>query len=164
MNIAVITQKLSPDDYVFGFFYGHIVDLARVCETVHVVCLECADFKGKALPPNVHVHSLGKNEGAGRVAYLFRFLRFIFSRGGEYDTVLVHMEPLYVLLGGLWWRLTGKRVVLWYNHVYVDFKLRVARYFVHEIIGVSKGGVPVRHKNIRLISHTEDLTSLLTGR
>ena len=162
MKIAIITQKLDQNDYVFGFFYGHIIDLARVCEQVHVVCLECPSEHEHRLPHNVHVHSLGKAPGASKWNYVRRFFSFVFTKRTEYDTVLVHMEPMYVLLGGLFWRLFGKRVVLWYNHVYFDWKLRLGAPLVHEIIGVSPSGVPVHHKRIRLITYENDLTTLLT--
>ncbi len=162
MKLAIITQKLDPTDYVFGFFYGHVIDLARVCEEVHVICLECSSGE-YVLPDNVHVHSLGKAEGVGKWGYVRRFYSFLFMKRNEYDTVLIHMEPMYVLLGGLFWRLMGKRVVLWYNHIYHDWKLRLSVPFLNEIIGVSKGGVPVEHKRIRLVTYENDLTKLLTN-
>jgi len=162
MNIAVITQKLDSEDYVFGFFYGHIIDLAQACDTVHVICLE----KGRAdsLPKNVIVHSLGKEEALGRWGYIQRLFRFLFVRENTYDTVFVYMEPLYILLGGWWWFLTGKKVVLWYNHVYSDLKLKIASFFTDEIIGVSKEGIPVSHKHITYMTHHKDLTNILTGK
>ncbi len=162
MNIAIITQKLDSEDYVFGFFYGHIIDLARVCDTVHVICLE----KGKvdSLPQNVIVHSLGKEEGVSKFGYVQRLFSFLFNSKNVYDTVFVYMEPLYILLGGWWWFLTGKKIVLWYNHVYSDFKLKLASVFTTEIIGVSKEGIPVDHKNIKYISYERDLTNILTGK
>jgi hypothetical protein len=162
MKIAIITQKLDPTDYVFGFFYGHIIDLAEVCEQVHVICLECSSNEEYILPGNVHVHSLGKAPGVGKWNYVRRFFSFLFMKRNEYDTVLVHMEPIYVLFGGIFWRLMRKRIVLWYNHVYFDWKLRLAVPLVHEIIGVSHCGVPVHHKRIRLVTYENDLTKLLT--
>lgn len=162
MKTLIVTQKLDPDDYVFGFFYGHIIDIAHECEEVHVMCLEYSKECIKLLPKNVIVHSLGKNEGLGRLGYLNRFYGTLFRKYTSYDIVLVHMEPLYVLLGGFFWRMMGKRVVLWYNHVYVDSKLRLAGFLVHEIIGVSKQGVPISHPHVRLITYEHDLTYLLT--
>lgn len=160
MKITLITQKLDPQDYVFGFFYGHIIDLANKCEEVHVVCLEHAhSFE---LPANVHVHSLGKEDGVSRLEYIRRLFSFLFSHIGKYDIVLVHMEPLYVLLCGWWWRLTGVNIVLWYNHVFKNLPLRLAAPLAHEIISASPQGVPVPHRRIRYISYEKDITALLT--
>ncbi len=160
-RIAVITQRLDPNDYVFGFFYGHIIDLARVANHVHVICLEKG--QGIEMPQNVTVHTLGKEEGVGRWGYLTRLFNFLFHHSGEYDTVLVHMEPLYIVLCGWWWRLTGKRVILWYNHVFYDMRLKIAAFFVHEIVGVSAAGIPVPHKHVRMVSYEHDLTNIITG-
>ncbi len=162
MNIAVITQKLDSEDYVFGFFYGHIIDLAKVCDTVHVICLEKG--RGDSLPGNVIVHSLGKEEGVGKLGYIRRLFSFLFARENTYDTVFVYMEPLYILLGGWWWFLNRKKVVLWYNHVYSDFKLSVAAHFTDEIIGVSKECIPVSHTHITYVTYHRDLTNILTGK
>ncbi len=161
MQIAIITQRLNPDDYVFGFFYGHVVDIARACERVEVVCLECSS-SAHGLPDNVHVHSLGKEKGEGRWMYLWRFLRFVVHERRTYDTVLVHMEPMYVLLGWLPWFILRKRVVLWYNHVYSDWKLKVASLLVNQIIGVSRYGIPVSHPNTVFVTYEKDLAAHLT--
>lgn len=159
MRILIVTQVVDPEDYVFGFFYGHIMDLAAVCDWVHVICLE---HRGGTFPENVTVHSLGKESGATRGAALQTFISLIFSRNMHYDTVLVHMEPLYIVLAGLWWRVTGTRVVLWYNHVYYDWKLRAARYLAHAFVGVSKETMPIRHPHTRYVTYDQDLTDLLT--
>ena len=48
--------------------------------------------------------------------YLFRFYRYVWNLRNDYDVVLTNMNPVYVVLGGLIWRLWGKKVLLWYNH------------------------------------------------
>jgi glycosyltransferase involved in cell wall biosynthesis len=44
----------------------------------------------------------------------------------QYDAVFVHMNEEYILLGGLLWRLWGKRVVLWRNHKKGSLRTRAA--------------------------------------
>jgi glycosyltransferase involved in cell wall biosynthesis len=60
------------------------------------------------------VLSLGKEEGVGRWGYISRFYKYIFNE--KYDSVFSHMNQEYILLGGLFWRLAGKRVYMWRNH------------------------------------------------
>ena len=160
MKLLIVTQIVDPEDYVFGFFYGHILDLANTYEQVQVLCLE---HRGGDLPANVTVVSLGKesNPDPSQLQYLRHFYSFLFFKSKPYDTVLIHMEPLYVLLGGWWWRLSGKKLVLWYNHIYRDGKLSLASSFVNAIIGVSKKTIPVSHSRIELIRHDRDLTSIM---
>ncbi len=113
MRVLVCTQAVDQDDRVLGFFHRWIEDLARYAERVEVICLS----EGRhALPENVRVHSLGKENGRSRTKYIVRFFRYVWSLRGEYDAVFVHMNQEYVLMGGVLWRALGKRVVLWRNH------------------------------------------------
>jgi len=113
MKLLILTQAVDSRDPVLGFFHRWIEEFAKRCDSVHVVCLK----EGKHdLPPNVTVHSLGKESGRSRFKYLWRFFSTIWRLRGEYDAVFVHMNPEYVVLGGILWRLMGTRVFLWRNH------------------------------------------------
>jgi len=90
------------------------------------------------LPENVSVYSLGKEkarteggltsrspqggersdlgEYAQKIKYIVRFYTFIWRERKEYDSVFVHMNPIYINLAWLFWKAEGKRVSLWYNH------------------------------------------------
>jgi glycosyltransferase involved in cell wall biosynthesis len=123
MRLLICTQKVSIDDDVLGFMHGWLKQFAEVCESVEVICLEKGRYE---LPENVSVHSLGKESVPHhmpiyrhmvvRVLYVVRFYRCVLKVRGRYDAVLVHMNPEYMLLGGLWWRLSGVPIGLWYNH------------------------------------------------
>jgi hypothetical protein len=91
---------------------------------------------------------------------LFGFLWF---DRADYREVLVHMEPLYLIVAGWWWRLTGRRVWLWYNHVFHDWRLRLGAPFAQTIVGVSPAGIPVRHSDIQYVQYEKDLVAILTG-
>jgi glycosyltransferase involved in cell wall biosynthesis len=55
-----------------------------------------------------------------------RFYTYLWSLRGEYDAVFVHMNQEYVLLGGLIWKLLGKKLVLWRNHKIGSWRTRIA--------------------------------------
>jgi glycosyltransferase involved in cell wall biosynthesis len=128
MRILITTQILDRTDPGLGFFHRWVEVFASECESVHVVCLKKGEYD---LPHNVTVTSLGKEVGAGRSKRLVRFFQTIWSTRHDYDAVFVHMNPEYIVAGGLLWRLMGKRIGLWYAHRTVDFKLRVAALFTH---------------------------------
>jgi glycosyltransferase involved in cell wall biosynthesis len=135
MNLLITTQKVDRNDDLLGFFHTWIERLAARFDKVTVVCLEKGEYD---LPGNVEVLSLGKKgqvsslpaelEGIRparriggyqvliKVKYVWRFYRYIWQYRREYDAVLVHMNAEYVVLGGLFWKLLGKTVYLWYNH------------------------------------------------
>ena len=135
MRILVITQIIDQHDPGLGFFHRWLEVFANECESVQALCLKEG---AHVLPSNVTVTSLGKEKGQSRLKYLWRFYRTIFVLRHEYDAVFVHMNPEYVALGGLVWRLMGKTVGLWYAHRAVNLKLRLAECFTNIVFTGSK--------------------------
>ena len=133
MRVLICTQAVDRSDPTLGFFHTWIENLARVCDRVTVVCLKEGEY---ALPSNVRVYSLGKP--ASRLTYLRRFYLYITSLLGDYDAVFVHMNQEYVLLGGVLWRLLGKRIVLWRNHKKGSFLTNVAVGLSHVVCHTSR--------------------------
>lgn len=177
MKLLILTQKVDINDDVLGFFHGWIEEFAKHCEKVTVICL----FKGQYnLPDNVKVLSLGK-EGMRtaqnscerahanffsrkldnvymRGMYLFRFYKYIWQERKNYDAVFVHMNPEYVVAGGIFWKLLGKKIGLWYVHKQVNLKLRIAEWFSDIIFTASKESCQVESKKIMIVGHGVDLS------
>ena len=113
MRVLVCTQAVDQDDRALGFFHRWLEEFAKTFDAIEVICLK----EGRhVLPQNVRVHSLGKEGGRSRLKYVWRFFYLIWTLRDEYDVVFVHMNQEYVLMGGIIWRLLGKRVVMWRNH------------------------------------------------
>ncbi|HEY4513811.1 MAG TPA: glycosyltransferase family 4 protein [Candidatus Paceibacterota bacterium] len=130
MKLLICTQAVDLDDSVLGFFHVWIEELAKHVEKISVICLK----EGRhAVPSNVSVSSLGKESGQSRLKYVLRFYRYVFLLRNEYDAVFVHMNQEYVLLGGFFWRLWGKKIVLWRNHAKGTFCTRIAGSLAHKI-------------------------------
>jgi glycosyltransferase involved in cell wall biosynthesis len=89
------------------------------------------------LPQNVGVYSLGKETHPSPLRYVGKFYRYLWRLRSSYDGVFVHMNQEYVLLAGLYWRLAGKRVVLWYNHRHGTWKTRLAIALAHAVCHTS---------------------------
>ena len=145
MKLLVLTQAVDTEDPILGFMHRWIEEIAKNYEHVEVICLKSGRFN---LPSNVRIHSLGKPHSAppslkatdgrskasagrgkrtiSRIKYVSRFYSYIFSLRHDYDAVFVHMNQEYVLLGGLFWYLWGKPVVLWRNHKLGLFTTRIA--------------------------------------
>lgn len=154
MNLLLITQIVDKEDTNLGFFHTWIQKIAGQVDHLIVLCLK----KGSCdLPDNVTVISLGKESGVSRFEYLRRFFRTIFQRRHEYDGVFVHMNPEYVILGGLFWRLMGKRILLWYTHKAVNLRLRIAARLAHGIFTASKTSFRLSSKKVRVVGHGIDV-------
>ncbi len=160
MKLLIVTQVVDREHSNLGFFHGQIEALARACEQIHVITLQEGVH---ALPSHVTVHSLGKESGVSRLGYLLRFYRLIGTLRSEYDAVFVHMNPQYVVLGGILWRLWNKRIGLWYVHKSITLWLRVAAFVAHVIFTVSPASIGIRSKKIRVVGHGIDTERFSPG-
>lgn len=132
MKLLIVTQIVDRDDPILGFMHRWLEEFSKHVEHIDVICLKEGKYE---LPANVNVHSLGKKEASSfqllvssfkKIKYVVRFLSLIWKLRKNYDSVLVHMNPEYVILGGLFWKLTGKRIHLWYNHPHSGARLAIA--------------------------------------
>jgi glycosyltransferase involved in cell wall biosynthesis len=153
MKLLICTQKVDRNDPTLGFFHRWIEEFSAHCDKVIVVCLEKGAY---ALPHNVEVISLGKEEGTSRFVWGIKFLRIIVQKRHEYDGVFVHMNPEYVLLGSLFWRAWGKKIVLWYTHKQVNVKLRLATLLTNKVATASKESFRINSKKKIVLGHGID--------
>ena len=137
VRLLVITQTVDRDDPILGFFHEWLVAFARRVEKLTVLCLNA---RLHDLPNNTEVLSLGKDEGKSRLTFVARLYRLAWARRHDYDVVFVHMNQIYVVLGGWLFRLLGKRIVLWYAHRATSASLRVAEMFSHRVVTSTESG------------------------
>src|SRR3989344_2925863 len=144
IRLLICTQAVDIDDPLFSFFHRWIEEFSKHCEKISVVCLK----KGRhSLPANVSVYSLGKERGATRIEYVLNFYRYIWKLRHDYDSIFVHMNQEYVLLGGKFWRLAGKRVLLWHNHKSGSSLTRIAGFLSHTVCHTSPSAYTSSFKN-----------------
>ncbi|MEK7511137.1 MAG: glycosyltransferase [Patescibacteria group bacterium] len=151
MRLLIVTQAVDQGHPVLGFFHEWLETFAAQCEQVEVICL----YEGEhTLPAHVRVHSLGKEGGIQHpVIYAVRFLQLVWQLRHAYDAVFVHMNPEYVVLAGWFWRLTRKRIGLWYLHKSVTLRLRVAIFFASVVFTASPKSMRVETPKKRVVGH-----------
>ncbi len=155
MKLLIFTQKVDALDDNLSFFHRWIEEFAKHCESIIVICL----FEGTHnLPNNVRVLSLGKEGGVSRIKYLWRFYSYIWKFRAEYDNVFIHMNQIYVVLGGLFWRLWNKRIGLWYAHGAVSLSLRVATLFADTIFTSTAEGFRIATNKRHIVGQGIDAT------
>lgn len=153
MRLLILTQKVDQNDDVLGFFHRWIIEFAKHCEQVTVIVLGVGDYD---LPSNVHVFSLGKEHNASILRYVVNFYRLIWHERKNYDAVFVHMNPIYVVLGGLLWKALGKKIGLWYMHKNVDMKLLVAEKLSNIIFTGSRESFRLASNKVKVVGHGID--------
>lgn len=148
MNLLVITQKMDRKDSTLGTYHAWVEEFAKHANTITVVCLEEGDH---SLPSNVKVLSLGKETHRSRLQYLYRFYRYIWQERMNYDSVFVHMNDEYVLLAGLWWRLVGKKIGLFRNHIHGTWKTPIAVMFSNIVFCTSLNSYTAKFKKTKIV-------------
>ncbi|MGH7823153.1 MAG: glycosyltransferase family 4 protein, partial [Candidatus Binatia bacterium] len=163
MRILLVTQRIDDDDDLLGFFVEWVRRLAARVEAVHVVARE---VRSHSLPPNVRVHSLGKEHGAGRLSRLARLQAILFRllvRERSADAVLCHMCPEYALAAYPAARATGAPLFLWYTHGSPSLWLRLAHVVSNAILTASLDGFPLSGTNVVPTGHGIDLAKFRAG-
>jgi glycosyltransferase involved in cell wall biosynthesis len=153
MKLLICTQIVDSNDSNLGFFHEWIAEFAKQCEEVTVICLKKGTY---ALPPNVRVLSLGKEEGTSKLIRIIRFYKYIFAYKNDYDAVFVHMNPEYVLMGSFLWKRWRKPIALWYAHKSVTWKLRKAVERVDRVFSVSDTSFKVPTPKLTALGHGID--------
>lgn len=152
----MLTEKVDSGDWLLGFAHGWIGALAHHprIERVEVVCLELGPHD---LPPNVRIHSMGKERGYGRVRRLLEAQRAIRSAICEVDVALAHMVPRYALVAAPWAKLRGVPLVLWYTHRAVSLELRLAHALVSRVVTASPDSFTLSSRKLTVLGHGIDL-------
>ena len=153
MNLLVVTQKVNKDDQLLGFFISWLERFSKKFEKITVLCLEKGEFN---LPSNIKVISLGKDQGASKIKQLFTFYFLLFTLRKDYDAVFVHMNPVWVVLGGISWKLMNKKIFFWYTHKVITPKLRLAEKFADTIFTASKESFRLSSKKVTVTGHGID--------
>lgn len=157
MRLLVVTQIVDTNDSNLGFFHAWLQRIAAQVDSMIVLCLKKGEYQ---LPANVTVLSLGKEQSPAErhtrntLGYIFNFYRLAFiTYRKQYDHVFIHMNPEYVILGGPLWRVSGKKVLLWYTHKAVNWRLRVAAMFASKIFTASKESCRLKTKKVEVVGH-----------
>ncbi len=143
---------MDQKDSSLGFFQKWVSMLALKYEHVKVVCLKEGEHH---MPANVSVHSLGKEKIDiqysifnifAKLKYILLFYYFIIKYSRNYDAVFVHMNQEYVLLGGLLWKVLGKKIFMWRNHYDGSVLTNIAAAFCDKVFCTSKFSYTARFK------------------
>lgn len=153
MRLLIITQVIDEQDSVLGFFCGWVREFAKHVEEVHIICLRKGTYN---LPKNVHVYSLGKEQNQSRLQYLVRFYKYTIAFRNQYDSVFIHMNQIYAILGFPIWLLLRKKVAMWYAHGKVSLSLKVATWCVDTVFASTKEGFNIETKKLFLVGQGID--------
>lgn len=169
INLLIVTQSLDLNDPILGFFHRWVEEFSKHCNKLTIICLRKGEYN---LPDNVKVLSLGKEEFEDktskksstfftrlthRLQYTFRFYKYIYQERANYDSIFVHMNQIYVILGGLVWRIFSKRISMWYAHGAVPKSLIIAEKITNIIFSSTKSGFNLKSKKVNIVGQGIDI-------
>lgn len=156
MTLLMITRKVDPTGSLAGFTYNWIKKIAGNLDNLIVICQERGDIKD--LPSNVKVYSLGKESHNSKLKQFVIFQKTLLANIKKIDGVFAHMMPVYSILAGPLCHLYHKKLIQWYTHRTVDWRLRLASLFVNEFITASRESFRLKtHKPVHIFGHGIDV-------
>lgn len=158
MKLLIVTQKVDRTDPILGFFHRWLLELAKD-NTITVIGQQVGDHD----LPGVKVLSLGKEYGTARFIQIFRFWWLIIRHRRDYDAVLVHMTPVWLVLGAKTWFLLRKRAYLWYEARGGGVWLKLSAVFARKIFSASASGMPFRTPKQVVVGHGIDTERFRPG-
>ena len=159
MKLLIVTQKLDRTDPILGFFHGWIDAFAQHCETLTVITQLVGTARASS---NTEFISLYK-ESKGKISQIIYFWNLIWNKRSQYDAVLVHMTPIWIVLGAPVWMLLGKRMYLWYEARGARWPLRVALKVVQKVFSASEHGMPIASAKSVIVGHGIDTNHFAPG-
>jgi len=136
-----------------GFFHGWLLHLASHAHSLEVIANGVGEY---SLPSHVHVHSLGKEGGRGRLRRYLQFYVYLLRILPRVDGVFVHMCPEYVVALYPCNIFLRKPVVMWYAHVAVSLVAKWAIGKVKKVLSPSGDSFVVPTEKLIATGHGID--------
>jgi glycosyltransferase involved in cell wall biosynthesis len=134
----MITRKVDKNDPQAGFIYNWVKKLGRKVDQLKVICLEKGNSQG--LPKNIEVFSLGKEKGKNRLKEFINFQRGALKFIIKVDGVFCHQNPEYTILIAPYAKLFRKKIVTWYAHKHIDWRVKLIGFLANQIVTSTKAG------------------------
>ncbi|MFH1890154.1 MAG: glycosyltransferase [Candidatus Kuenenbacteria bacterium] len=157
MRLIFITRKVDKNDPRAGFVYYWLEKLAKKLDKLIVICQEKGDTAG--LPKNIEIFSFGKDKGYGKLRQCVAFKLLLLKHIRKTNGVFAHMMPIYSIVAGPFCKIFNKKLVQWYMHRSVDWRLKFANLFVSEFATASKMSFRLKtKKKINILGHGIDIS------
>ncbi len=149
-NLLILAQKVNQEDDLLGFFVEWLREFSKHFDRVFVIVLEKGPYD---LPDNVEVYSIGKETRNSKLKRAFNFLRLIVKLVPKSSGVFAHMSPIFAIAVWPFASLCDKKIVLWYLHRSVTWKLKTAEKLSDVIVTAAKESLPFKSNKIIETGH-----------
>ncbi len=154
MKLLMITRKVDRSDSLAGFSFRWVATLATMVDELQVICLEAGDLSG--LPKNCFVHPLRTTRQKNRWSEFMRFHAYARTWVPHVDGVFSHQNPEYGILIAPWCKWYRKKLLAWYTHKAVTFRLRLLNALSDRLVTASKESLRLPSKKLIVLHHGID--------
>ena len=145
----MITRKVDKDDAQMGFAFNWINKLSQKVDQLKVICLEKGNTDG--LLENVEVFSLGKENGKNRIKEFLNFRKGALKFIKQVDGVFCHQNPEYTILISPYAKIFQKKIVCFYGHKTINWKVKLMHFFSNKVVTSSEGGFQINSSKRKII-------------
>src|SRR3989344_5977211 len=153
MKLLIIAQKVDINDDNLSFFHRILEKFSEKLEKIFVIGLQAGEHH---LPGNVEVFSLGKENGYSKFGQFIKLQRVLLKYLPQVDGVYCHMGSIFAIASFPLAKIFGKKLILWYAHGSLPWKLRLAEKLVDGIVTSSLAGCRLRSKKIKAVGQAID--------
>jgi glycosyltransferase involved in cell wall biosynthesis len=161
MRVLMLTQELDEDNSLVNFIPRWVTALAQQIESLDVAALRVGSYTP---PPNVHVYSMGKEQGRSRLGLVAGFYQATLPLVRHADAVFVHMIPRFAVMIAPLARLWGKPVTMWYTHPTVNRELRLATVLCRHVVTAAPTSFRLPTPKLRVLGHGIDTDFFAPGK
>jgi glycosyltransferase involved in cell wall biosynthesis len=110
------------------------------------------------VPPNVRVHSVGKEHSYSQARRALEFYRVLIQllRTRRYGACLAHMIPVFAVMSAPLLKAQRIPIVLWHSHRSTPPTLRIAERLVDKVISSSPQGFPLQSRKLTITGYGID--------
>ncbi len=160
-NLLVIVQKVDENDDHRGSLIGWLKEFAKRFDKISVITLSEGSH---TLAKNIKIYSLGKDRGAPKLLQAIRFYWYLIRLLPRSKGVFAHASAIFVLASWPMTWLFHKRIVLWYLHRSVDWRLRLAEKMAFKIATANRESLGIKSDKVIEVGHGIDLDFFKTDR
>ncbi len=142
-RVLILIQALDARDPLMGFFVTWM--RAFLKEREAIVCGLRVSDPAPDLGPRAEIHRLRAPQSRSRIAVVWNLFRLSWRERRRYDAVYIRSDVQYAVLAAWFWRLLGKKTVLWYAHHVGHRLLPLASSLVDHVVTSVPEAFPSKH-------------------
>ncbi len=163
MKLLMITRKVDCDDGLAGFAFNWVKKIGNQVDELRVICLKKGNVEG--LPENVAVYPVRtrkiNNVLLRKIRDLFGFQKLVAQNIRNVDGIFCHMNPEYTIAVWPLAKIFRKKIVSWYAHKKVSFRLWFLEKMADKILTPSAQSFRLSSSKLEITGHGID-TDLFT--